>query len=143
MAKSKRFQVSLSHVAELKWIREWMERDVPTRLTTSQVLDAVLSIVHRLGNSSRVAVIDKDVLYNEMYAKWAEATAKALGAVLARFVSGEVKVRIMDGGQSLVITRLSDGTTETIEGLHPEAAESMARAAAGLGKNTTGALHVN
>ena len=142
MTRIKRFQLTLTHGDKLRWLREWMQKDVPAKLTLSQTADATISILHQLANSKTMAVINKDLLYNEMCTNWAKATALAMGPVLARFVTGEITVRIMDGGKSLVVTRLSDGEEETMDGLQPELLEQMARTAAGLG-TTTGSMHAN
>ena len=114
MAKSKRVQLTLTHVAELKWIRDWMQRDVPAKLTLSQIVDSTILIVEQLAKSTTSKVFHIPALHAALRSIWLRSTVATVGRVLVGLgVSCDVQA---DADGRLTVTRLDNGQTfsETI-----------------------------
>ena len=114
MAKSKRVQLTLTAVAELKWIKTWMERDIPAKLTLSQVVDSTILIVEQLAKSTTSRVFYLPVLRAALHSIWLRSTVATVGSVLTGLgVSCDVQA---DKDGLLTVTRLDTGKTfsETI-----------------------------
>ena len=124
----KRFQLTLTHKAELKWLRNWMARDVPAALTTSQVVDAVILIVHEWATNTTSRLFHIPKLFATLQDSWMRATVQTVEQVLAGF-GMDCDVQVDPQSRRLTVTRLSDGLTVSHEQLTEGQIEEAMRAA--------------
>ena len=130
----KRLQLTLTHKAELKWLRQWMQKDVPARLTTSQVVDSVIVIVHEWATNTTSRMFHIPKLYAALQDIWMRATVQAVGRVLAG-LGIDCDVKFDPASRQLVVTRLSDGRTVSYEALTDGQIEEAMRAAEPAGRS--------
>ena len=127
MARNKRYQLTLSHGSELRYLRDWMQKDVPAKLTISQACDAAILMLHELATTttSRLFYLPKlEVVTRRI---WMRATVKVLGQVLPHFgLTCDIDLS-PDG--NLTVTRLSDGQSITAEAFTDEQVREAMRSA--------------
>ena len=106
--KHKRYGLTLRNGDKLKALKTWMERDIPIRLTISQVADAAIEIVDRVATGASM-IVHIPTFEKGVKALILRGTVQATGRIIAGF-GMDVDIQATADGK-VVATRLADGQT--------------------------------
>ena len=109
MARTKRFQLTLQNGSKLSALKDWMERDIPVRLTLSQVADAAIEIVHKVATSTTSRIVHIPTFERGVQALILRGTVQTTGRIIAGF-GMDVDIKATPDGK-IVATRLADQKT--------------------------------
>ena len=85
MARTKRFQLTLQNGSKLSALKDWMERDIPVRLTLSQVADAAIEIVHKVATSTTSRIVHIPTFERGVQALILRGTVQTTSRIIAGF----------------------------------------------------------
>ncbi len=109
MARTKRFQLTLQNGSKLSALKDWMERDIPVRLTLSQVVDAAIEIAHKVATSTTSRIVHIPTFERGVQALILRGTVQTTGRIIAGF-GMDVDIKATPDGK-IVATRLADQKT--------------------------------
>ena len=141
MPKHNRHNLSLRNSDKLLALKTWMERDLPLRLTLSQVADAAIEILHKVALGTTSMIVHIPTFEQGVKALVLRATVQATGRIIAGF-GIDVDIKTTPDGK-IVATRPVDGKSVTENVAEAIAEEQVRQVAQQAQEGRASSLRVN